>query len=229
MENLELTLGTQQTTLEAYTELLLSLLYTAPVKSDAIFIHVNQDVEIVHRLAERAVELYRQGYGQHIVVNGLSREDAIAQNVSHEGFAYWQEVFVKQYNVPESTVLPIKPSQNTPQETVHFLELAKEHNWKNALFLAVPSQLIRAYLQMVALVQNHKSTVQIRFQTSHEPIEWRKEITKQLVGGGILKGTRSEHIREEVKRLSLYMRGCDPKFTCHATIEEGLEYLKRYL
>lgn len=227
MENLELNQSRETTSFEAYTELLFRVIFQAPLKSNALFIHAHQNLEYSKELLATAAKLYYQGYAPHIVINSLTLEAAKAKNVDYHGVAAWRQLLIEEHTIPATAILEIEASNNTPEESKNFLKLAEERGWKSAIIMAVPYQLVRAFLQIVSLLNDQKKLLLVIPQTCHVPMDWDASVSKTLLGGGVLEGSRGYHVQQEATRIFQYMRGCDPKFTHQATIEEGLKYLQR--
>jgi uncharacterized SAM-binding protein YcdF (DUF218 family) len=125
----------------------LQVLLTQPlVKADAIVCLCGEDCE--PRL-EVALQLFRQGGAEYIVVTG-GRHDPPAVHG-----AEWASDWLVGKSVHPERVIVEAQSQNTREQAVNVLELADTRDWHNLLLVASTYHLLRAFLTFIKALDNY--------------------------------------------------------------------------
>jgi len=204
------------------------------VTLDAIFIHgapIRDDsLDLV--VLEPILQLYRSGKVKKIVLNGLTAETCLAKNLAYGGFEAWQQYFLEN-GVSQEDILILLASGHTAAESTNFLLLSKEEGWQNVGITSHVHHVTRCFLQIVKMMETTGVQVDV-YAIAGPDLAWDMPLKKPVMGGqaasggGDVDGTFTLHFKEELDRTYIYAQALvedGPKFTPHATIEEGLAYL----
>ena len=103
------------------------------------------------------------------------------------------------------SVYATAPALNTKAENEAFLALAIVHQWKSAIILSQPHQILRSFLGMIASMRDHNYWMRI-YAVAPKHTNWFK-----LVYGSPCAGLkpRFRHIEEELRRIPIYQANGD--------------------
>jgi len=192
-------------------------------KSDALFLHGRGD--LVEEGLTLAYDLFRRGLTPKIVINGLTAEKCKELNLDYAGHEGWIDILEK-IGARREDVLLLPPSNHTGEESENLVSMAKEQGWKTLTIVAAPYHQLRCFLQIIAAILKSDVDLDVYNQTLHN-VNWDKHVTKILMGGGAITGTRLDQIAGEYERILKYTKWGDIRFTRHATISEMLAYMEQ--
>ena len=141
-----------------------------------------------HRF-QRAVNLYKKGYGKKIVFSG-----AIVQK--EYGSYPFEEVkpFILKAGVPEEDLIHEDKSLQTQQQAVEVVKMAMKKGWKRLALVASHEHQYRAYLTFLRQVLDSKSGI-ILYNAPVRNLNW-------FVDSGW--GMRFDRLKAEIERIEKY-------------------------
>ncbi|MEK7169299.1 MAG: hypothetical protein AAB377_01025 [Patescibacteria group bacterium] len=130
------------------------------------------------------------------------------EGFGYPGFKNWRNELVEMgvkkediYSVPPSDKFP--PS--TDAEAWGLVDYAKNNGWKSVFIIAPPLHQLRAFVSVVSAVVKSKSNLLV-YSFPGIPQSWEEHITHSQ---GILKGTRSELLANELAKIEKYYKNGD--------------------
>lgn len=156
-----------------------------------------------HRF-QKAVDLYKQGYGKKIVFSG-----AIVQK--EYGSYPFEEVkpFILNAGVPEEDLIHEDKSLQTQQQAVEVVKMAMKNSWKRLALVASHEHQYRAYLTFLRQVLDSKSGI-ILYNAPVRNLDWFEDS-----GWGM----RFDRLKAEIERIEKYSA-----FGHLANAQEVVEY-----
>lgn len=140
---------------------------------------------------DQTVKIYKQGLAKKIVVSGgftgmppfTIPAHKLAKKILRKG-------------VPKSAIIIEKKSQNTYEQGIEILKLAKEKKWKKIILVASHFHQPRAYLTFLKALKDAKLKIQI-FNAPARDLPWFKKTP--------LKGlTRLQLLEDEFGKIKKY-------------------------
>lgn len=174
------------------------------LQADAIVVLAGEDA--LPR-AKTAVELFRSGAAPVVVVSG-GRHDP-PRHLSAEHIA---PEFLGGGVAPDRIFFEDK-SQNTHQQAVNVIALAKSHQWKRLLLVASPYHMPRAFLTFLTAIQRAHLAEALRLV----PAPANNTVWSEPPKGSPL--TRAELFAGELEK-------CEEHADDVATFAQGVAYLK---
>jgi hypothetical protein len=142
---------------------------------DAIFLHplsYGNDNEMF----PFAAKMLADGKARYIVING-SQGEKIGGNIPGEAWA-GKDVYIKRLKkkgVKEEQIIVAGSGMHTRESNDRFLEVAREHNFKSAVTLNQPEQLLRATLGQIKSMKNQNYLLRL-YSAYPEPWEANKKV-----------------------------------------------------
>lgn len=157
--------------------------------------------------------LYLTGPAEKIAICGLKKSHG------YPGAESWWEKLIS-LGVPEEDIYEISPAKDFPPSThaeaLGLARYAKSKNWKSVYVVAPPLHQLRAFVTTVTeTLQEYPKLLIYSFPGM--PQNWEEYIVHSQ---GIQKGTRSELLTEELKKIEKYYKKGDL-----VSAEEVLRYL----
>lgn len=157
--------------------------------------------------------LYLTGPAEKIAICGL------AEGSGYPGVLSWREKLIS-LAVPEEDILEVPPAPDFPPSThaeaLGLARFAKLHKWKSIYVIAPPLHQLRAFVTTVTEALKEYPEFLI-YSFPGVPQNWEEHIVHSQ---GIQKGTRSELLAEELKKIEKYYKKGDL-----LSAEEILKYL----
>ncbi len=140
----------------------------------------------------------------------------------YPGVESWRKSLVS-LGIPRSAIVTVKPAREFPPSTnaeaLGLVRFAKKNNkWKTIYVIAPPLHQLRAFISAVSFAQKENRKLRI-YNFPGIPQRWEERI---IHSQGIQKGTRSELIGEELKKIGRYR-----KEGSLLSAEDILEYLNK--
>lgn len=149
-----------------------------------------------------AVFLYGLGPVKKLGLCGLS------EGHGYPGFENWRDELVEM-GVKKEGIFSVPPSDKFPPSTDAeawgLINYAKSNGWKNIFVIAPPLHQLRAFVSTVSAVIKSKSNLMV-YSFPGIPQSWEEHITHSQ---GILKGTRSELLGDELAKIEKYYKNGD--------------------
>ena len=192
---------------------------TEPV--DAVFFHARSYDDDDENIFRTASELTSR-FGGCVVINGSDGElaDGTGPGVAWAGKAVWIDR-LKDFGI---TPLLTWPALDNKGENEEYINLALARNWKRAVILTQPHQMVRTFLGAVKSMADRDYWMQL-YGVTPRSVDWWK-VVRGSQGAEVLH--RIRHIDREDSRIPRYLKegkygkgGCDL-----ATYEELFAYLR---
>jgi hypothetical protein len=167
-----------------------------------------------------AAKLINNDEAKYLMINGSDGE-AVKDPRPGAAWAGKDEYIrqLKENGVPMDKIILSKPALHTYQANIEYLKTAMEHDFKTAVTLNQPQQLLRATLGQICAMDRKKYWMRL-YSTYSEPWE-----AARLVQGpqGDVKTPRFELLgKAEFDRIMTYQKNGDL-----ASFEEFLAYIKK--
>lgn len=124
------------------------------------------------------------------------------------GFDSWEKKLIKA-GVPRARITGIPLAQDFPPSTdaeaAGLIRFTEARGWRTIYIVAQPLHQLRAFVSCVSVAKREKSNVFI-FNFTGFPQRWEERIVHSQ---GIQRGTRSNLIRKELKKISRYFKKGD--------------------
>ncbi|MDP3900347.1 MAG: YdcF family protein [bacterium] len=167
---------------------LMALVYNDAVrKSDAVICLQGDGYERVGQ----TVKLYQEGLVKYIVISGGVKNSPAAV------LTLKMAEKIRQKGVAKSRIIIEENSQNTRDQGVEVMKLAKKNNWQKIILVASHFHQPRAYLTFLKTMQGAKLKIQI-FNAPARELSW---FDKTLWGPSRLK-----LLMEELKKIAEYKK-----------------------
>lgn len=172
----------------------------------ALFVHGNVDLK--DELLENTVDLFKKYKMEYLLLNGMTVEECITEKINYHGYEDWKKTLIEKFKIPESQIHPVSPAHHTFAEATSLVKICQEKKWKKIAIASLPYHSLRCALTHLAAQQ--KANVQRQLYMAQPfAIEWQITMTKQLLGGEILKTSRQYMILEEWERILRYQKKGD--------------------
>lgn len=195
-----------------------------PLKTDAIFIHAQDDLRT--ELLECSAKLYHLvAPPTNIVINGLERYESTPNSW---GCKEWTRMLSGPLRVNPEHILKTQMALHTGVEAEEFLKLCHERAWHNVTIAATPYRMPRCFLTVLGSMLYLNLMLSIHCITVN--CDWYESVEKHSVIQGSVVGIRLDQLRVELNKIGQYRESYlsgDPKFSPIASPEDGLEYLRR--
>jgi hypothetical protein len=168
-----------------------------------------------------AVDLYEKGMVGCIIIPGTEGErfGSDKPGEANPGKTAWKDRLVRM-GIPEEAVIFSDPGYHTKAEGDAFLTEAIRRNWKSAIYIANPHQVVRAGLGLVKTINKDGRLSAFRaYAAVPTSVNWQKKV---MGSQGLDLKPRDEHIADETNRIRRYQTKKDL-----ATFGELFDYLNR--
>lgn len=178
-------------------------------KTDTVFFHSRGNCDY-DGLFGLAYHLKVTGQAKFIAINGF---DGFP---NAPGKAYSLQM-LEGMNVERFSIFLSEPSLNTKEESNTFVKLSQKNNWKSAIIITQPHQLLRAFLGAVKSIETQEYPMRLYAARPLITNWWKNVFGSQ----GTENKERFGHIPDELKRITIYQEKGD---LC--TFEEFFEYMR---
>ena len=140
---------------------------------------------------KKAIQLYKEGLSDLLVFSGGI--------VNYEyGSIPYSEIYplLIDEGIPEYAIVHEKKSQNTREQAIEIIKLAKNKNWKKLLLVASHYHQYRAYLTFLKVIFDSQSEI-ILYNAPVTNLKWFEETNW---------GKRFELLEQEFQRIDNYSR-----------------------
>lgn len=204
---------------QKWTELLTKI-YNQPVKkSDALLVHGWGDLH--QAMIKLVAQAYQKSQVKIIALNGAHEYE-----IGQPGFKYWQKELTQKYKIPSEVIKSIGRAEHTGAEAEGFIKLIIQENISSVLLISVPQHIPRAFLNLLAKVNDNNLKTKI-FPLSLSKVNWQEKIIIKSLTGGREETTRAKRLADEFSRAieyrQKYLKG-DKSYTI-ASLDEGFRYL----
>lgn len=148
--------------------------------------------------------------------------DGFGATNGYPGADAWCKSLTDKYAIRRqqiSVVAPLAGPVNTYTGMQALAQHASEHEWEKLVIIAAPFQQLRAFLTLLGVLNGRAMSRPKIYNLPGVPMPWQAVVTHSQ---GTLVAPRSELIIHEFERIERYTA-----LGHLATIDEGLEYLKR--
>lgn len=139
----------------------------------------------------------------------------------YPGFKNWRKKLIK-LGIPSGKIFAVPIAADFPPsthaESFGLARYARKKGWRTIYVVAPPIHQLRAFITTVTAVQREKAPIRI-YNFAGLPQQWDEHI---IHSQGIQKGTRSELLMKEMKKIEKYYKKGDL-----VSGEEVLKYLDR--
>ena len=181
-----------------------------------IYIHGNWDNE--EKLLEKAAQLYRRNPKHYIVLNGMTSKESLDQRINYKGADIWSKELEK-HGVDREKIFCTESSPHTYAEAETLIQLMKEKNEKEFVFISLPYHILRCTLSHRAAAMNLNYETHF-YPASVQGLHWTDTFTKQLMGEDQVTLSRIKMLEWEWERIKTYQE----KKNC-SSIEEAIPYI----
>lgn len=207
-------------------KLVAAVMTNPTVGTDLVCIFDRNDLQT--ELLAVAAELCKTIHPQpHVAINGRATYEA---REGSWGCAEWTRILWQEHKIPKELLLAIEPAQHSGEEAERFVDLCIRNAWKRVTIMAPPYYLPRCFLSMLGVMRAKGVELQLDCRTLSQ-MRWEEYTTKHAVTGGVVvKGTRFDHLDDELDRILAYRsryEAGDVAISPIASIRQGVEYLER--
>lgn len=164
---------------------------------DAIFFHARANGDH-DNLFESAHYMVAMNLADFIAINGF---DGV-QNAPGKDF-YLENLDI--FDVKRSHIVLSEPVLNTKTENDAFVKLARERNWKSAVILTQPHQVLRAFLGAIGSMQKLNYLIRLYAIVPSQTLWFKNVFGSQ----GAENKERFEHVFDELERIPKYQEKGD--------------------
>lgn len=162
-----------------------------------------------------ALFLYGAGPAEKIALCGMPGGHGFP------GFSNWKRKLIAM-GIPESDLVPIRLADDFPPSTdaeaLGLVRHAKEEGWRSIYVVAPPLHQLRAFMSTVSAAIHEKAKLKI-YSFHGIAQKWEDHIVHSQ---GVQKGTRSELLAAELKKIEKYQKKGDM-----LSVQDILAYLDK--
>lgn len=174
---------------------------TPPGKVDAAYLFA-ETTDNEASVLKAGAFLYGIGPAQMVILCGLGR------GIGYRGFRAWQLKLLR-VGIPGKDIIGVLPAGNFPPSTdaeaLGIVRYAKERDWRSFYVVASPLHQLRAFVSTVSAVIKEKANLAV-YSFHGIAQSWEEYVVHSQ---GVLKGTRSELLGTELKKIEKYYRNGD--------------------
>lgn len=183
--------------LQATTVLLSDKPYEAK-RTDTVFFHARawEDDDGLFPLASRLYHLYKTN---SVSING-GEGGPPESTIGGQNWPGCGRYYSRLKELKTGVIYITDPANNTKEENEMFLMLAMRKEWRSAIIIGQPHQILREFLGMIASMRDHKYWMRI-YAVAPKTVDW----TKLIYGSpGVPFTPRFDHITQELERIPRY-------------------------